>query len=128
MYDNPILPSDGKEVQVSAEILRSYAGHYRSDDTNPPTDMILTMKDGRLFMQNIGGTPAPMNAESATRFYLPNQEAEAVFDSHTPGQVELTNYDPIWGLVFNRVPDEKGSRVTTCAAGAAGNGNCDHSP
>jgi hypothetical protein len=71
--------------------------------------MILTFQNGQLFMQNIGGTPAPMNAESATRFYLPNQEAEAIFDPHAPGRLEFTNYDPIWGMVFNRVPDEKGS-------------------
>jgi hypothetical protein len=78
--------------------------------------MIMTFKAGRLFMQNLGGTPAPMNAESATRFYLPNQEAEAVFDSHTPGQIEVTNYDPIWGMVFNRVPDEKGNKDATSPA------------
>jgi len=109
MDDDPILPSDGREAQVPAEILRSYAGRYRSDDKDHPTDMILTFQNGRLFMQNIGGSPAPMNAESATRFYLPNQEAEAVFDLKAPGRLEFTNYDPIWGMVFNRVPDEKGS-------------------
>jgi hypothetical protein len=104
-YGDAILPSDGKQAQVPEETLRSYAGHYRSDDADHPTDMILTFQNGQLFMQNVGGTPAPMNAESATRFYLPNQEAEAVFDSHTPGRLELTNYDPIWGMVFNRVPE-----------------------
>jgi hypothetical protein len=50
-----------------------------------------------------------MKAESETRFYLTNQEAEAVFDSHVAGLLELVNYDPIWGAVFNRVPDETGS-------------------
>ena len=117
MYDDPILPSDGREAQVSAEILRSYAGHYRSDDKDHPTDMILIFQNGRLFMQNVGGRPAPMNAESPTRFYLPNQEAEAVFDSKAPGQIEVTNYDPIWGMVFNRVPDEKGSKDAVAPAG-----------
>jgi CubicO group peptidase (beta-lactamase class C family) len=112
MNDDPILPSDGRQAKVPAEILRTYAGHYRSEDAEHPTDMILTFQNGRLFMQNIGGTPAPMNAESATRFYLPNQEAEAVFDSDTAGRLEFTNYDPIWGLVFNRVAEEKGSSVT----------------
>jgi len=115
IYDDPILPSEGREAQVPADVLRSYAGHYRSDG-DQPTDMIMTFKAGRLFMQNLGGTPAPMNAESATRFYLPNQEAEAVFDSHTPGQIEVTNYDPIWGMVFNRVPDEKGNKDATSPA------------
>ena len=109
MDDDPILPSDGKQAQVSAEILRGYAGHYRSDDADHPTDMILTFQNGQLFMQNVGGTPAPMDAESATRFYLPNQEAEAIFDPNVKGRLEFTNYDPIWGMVFNRVPDEKGS-------------------
>jgi CubicO group peptidase (beta-lactamase class C family) len=128
MDANPILPSDGTQAQVPAEILRSYAGHYRSDDKDHPTDMILTFQNGRLFMQNIGGTPAPTNAESATRFYLPNQEAEAVFDPHAPGRLEFTNYDPIWGLVFNRVADEKGTNDPHCSAEAGGSANCAHSP
>ena len=105
MVDNPILPSDGKPAQVPAEILRSYAGHYRSDETDHPTDFILTFQNGRLLMKNVGGTAVPMNAESETRFYLTNQEAEAVFDSHAVGRMEFMNYDPIWGAVFIRVPD-----------------------
>jgi len=113
MVGNPILPSDGKPAQVPAEILRSYAGHYRSDDTDHPTTITLTFQNGQLFMQNDGGTAVPMNAESATRFYLTNQEAEAVFDSHAAGRLEFMNYDPIWGAVFNRVPDAESGEAST---------------
>lgn len=107
MYDNPILPSEGTHAQVPAEILRSYAGHYRSDDSGHPVVIILTFQNGQLFMQNEGGAAVPMSAESATRFYLTNQEAEAMFDPHAPGQLRFMNYDPIWGAVFNRVPKEE---------------------
>jgi len=109
MDDNTILPSDGRPVQVSAEILQSYAGDYRSVDTDHPMDITLTFQDGRLFIQNNGGTAVRMSAESAARFYLVNQEAEAVFDPQAVGRLEFVSYDPIWGAVFNRVSEKKGS-------------------
>ncbi len=100
MEANPILPSDGKQAQVPEDTLRRYAGHYRSDDKDHPTDMILTFKNDQLFMQNVGGIAAPMNAESATRFYLPNQEAEAVFDSQVPGRLRNHQLRPNLGDGF----------------------------
>ena len=89
MDEDPVLPSEGKEVQVSEEILRGYAGRYRSDDPNHPVNITLTFRDGRLFIQNDGGAAFPLYAESTTRFYLTNQETEVVFDADVAGRFEF---------------------------------------
>jgi hypothetical protein len=98
------LPSESREVQIAEEILRGYAGHYRSDDPNHPVSITLTFRDGRLFIQNDGGPALPLHAESTTRFYLTNQETEIVFDAHVAGRFEFLSYAPIGGFVFNRIP------------------------
>lgn len=102
MHGDAILPSDGKEASVPEEILRSYAGHYRSDDPDHPVGITLTFRDGRLLIQNDGGDARPLNAESTSRFYLANQETEVVFDPHVAGSFEFLNYAPVYGSVFKR--------------------------
>jgi CubicO group peptidase (beta-lactamase class C family) len=97
-----ILPSDRKEATVPEEILRSYAGHYCSDDPVHPVGITLTFRNDRLFIQNDGGVAIPLKAESASRFYLTNQESEVVFDPHVPGSFGLLNYAPIGGAAFKR--------------------------
>jgi CubicO group peptidase (beta-lactamase class C family) len=105
MDENSLLPSEGKEAQVPEEILRSYAGRYRSVDPDNPVYIILTFRDGKLFIQNEGGPAVlPLRAESAKRFYLANQETEIVFDPHVAGQFGFLSYSPISGTVFNRIP------------------------
>jgi hypothetical protein len=83
------LPSEGREVRIAEEILRSYAGHYRSDDPNHPVSISMTVRDGRLVIQNDGGAAFPLYAESTTSFYLKNQETEIVFDAHVAGRFEF---------------------------------------
>jgi CubicO group peptidase (beta-lactamase class C family) len=107
MDEDPVLPSEGKEVRVAEEILRGYAGHYRSDDPNHPVSITLTFRDGRLFIQNDGGAALRLYAESTTRFYLTNQETEVVFDAHEAGRFEFLSYAPIGGAVFHRIPEAK---------------------
>jgi CubicO group peptidase (beta-lactamase class C family) len=115
--ENTLLPSEGKEAQVAEEILRSYAGHYRSVDPDNPVNITITFHDGKLFIQNDTGPTLPLRAESAKRFYLSNQETEIVFDTHVPGRFGFLSYEPILGSVFNRIPDTqtpttKGSDAT----------------
>lgn len=107
MYEDPVLPSEGKEAQVAEETLRGYAGHYRSNDPDHPVSITLTFRDGRLFIQNDGGAAAPFFAESAARFYLRSQETEIVFDAHVAGRFYFLNYAPIGGVEFNRIPETK---------------------
>jgi hypothetical protein len=44
----------------------------------------------------------PLKAESASRFYLANQESEVVFDPHVPGSFGLLNYARIGATAFQR--------------------------
>lgn len=102
--ENTLLPSEGKEAQVAEEILRSYAGRYRSVDPDNPVNIRLTFHDGKLFIQNDYGPALPLRAESARRFYLTNQETEIVFDAQIAGRFGFLSYEPILGSVFNRIP------------------------
>jgi len=112
MDEDPVLPSEGRQVPIAEEILRGYAGHYRSDDDpDHPVNITLTFRDGRLFIQNDGSAASPLYAESTKRFYLTNQEIEIVFDAHVAGRFEFVSYSPIGGSVFNRVPEAKSSDV-----------------
>jgi CubicO group peptidase (beta-lactamase class C family) len=111
MDEDPVLPSQGREAQVAEEILRGYAGHYRSDDPDRPVSITLTFRDGRLFIQNDGGAAVPLYAESMTRFYLKNQETEIVFDEHVAGRFAFLSYAPIGGSVFNRIPETKSGDI-----------------
>jgi hypothetical protein len=69
----------------------------------------LTFRNDRLFIQNDGGVAVPLKAESASRFYLTNQESEVVFDPHVPGSFVLLNYAPIGGAGFKRDSARTGS-------------------
>jgi len=109
--EDPVLPSEGREVPIAGEILRGYAGHYRSDDPVHPVNVTLTFRDGRLFIQNEGGAAVPLYAESTARFYLRNQETEIIFDTDAGGRFEFLNYAPIGGSVFNRVAAAKSDDV-----------------
>jgi hypothetical protein len=95
-----ILPSDGTQARVPEGILSTYAGHYWSGDVVHPVGITLTFRDGRLFIQNDGGVALPLKTESASRFYLANQESEVVFDPHDPGSFGLLNYAPIGATAF----------------------------
>jgi hypothetical protein len=97
-----ILPSDGNQARVPDEILSSYAGHYLSDDVDHPVGITLTFRDRGLFIENDGGVALPLKAESASRFYLANQESEVVFDPHVPGSFGLLNYARIGATAFQR--------------------------
>jgi CubicO group peptidase (beta-lactamase class C family) len=110
--EDPVLPSEGREVRIAEQTLRSYAGRYRSDDPNHPVNITLTFRDGRLFIQNDGSAGFPLYAESTTRFYLTNQETEIVFDADVAGRFEFLNYAPIGGAIFNRIPEANSDGVS----------------
>ena len=97
-----VLPSDGNQARVPDEILSSYAGHYLSDDVDHPVGISLTFHDRGLFIEKDGGVALPLKTESASRFYLANQESEVVFDPHVPGSFGLLNYARIGATAFQR--------------------------
>jgi len=102
--DDAILPSEGKEINVSEKILRAYAGKYRSTDTKHPVFLVVTYMDGHLYVENEGaeGAGPRMFAETPSKFYLTNQEVELTFDHGVPGSLEVV--DNIGGALFMRVP------------------------
>ncbi len=108
--DDAILPSEGKEVNVPENTLRSYAGKYRSTDTEHPVFVEVTYLDGHLYVKNEGaeGEPPRLFAETPSKFYLANQEVELTFDHRVPGSLEFV--DDIGGALFMRVP-EGGTQV-----------------
>jgi CubicO group peptidase (beta-lactamase class C family) len=87
MSGDAILPSEGKEASVPEKILRGYAGRYRSSNPEHPLFVLLTFADGHLYVQNEGAKtlPARMMAETPSKFYLANQEAEVTFDPGSGG-------------------------------------------
>ena len=103
--ENAVLPSAGAEAKVPEDTLHRYAGRYRSNDALHPVNITLTFRDNRLFIQNDTSDAAPLFAESATRFYLKNQETEIIFDDHVAGRFYFLNYAPIGGAEFDRIPE-----------------------
>lgn len=102
-----ILPSEGKEANVPEKILRAYIGKYRSTDPVHPVFVVVTYAEGHLFIQNEGtkGDPPRMYAETASKFYLTNQEVELTFDHSVPGSLEFADFSGIGGTLFMRVPE-----------------------
>ena len=122
MSDNAILPSEGKEVDVSEEILHTYTGRYRSTDPDHPQVILLSIADGHLYIQNEGAiNTARMFAETSSQFYLANQEIEFIFDPGNAGslQVQLVDLSGIDAITFTRVEDSGSQRPTAAISPAA---------
>jgi hypothetical protein len=105
--DDAILPSEGKELNVPQNVLRAYAGRYRSTDAEHPVFAVVTYVDGHLYIKNEGvkDDPPRMYAETSSKFYLTNQEIELTFDHEVPGSLELADFSGIGGALFMRVPE-----------------------
>jgi hypothetical protein len=108
MNGDAILPSEGKEASVSENILRGYVGRYRSSNPEHPLFVLLTFADGHLYVQNEGAktSPSRMMAETPSKFYLANQEAELTFDPGSGG-LEIVDFSSIWGDAYTRVPESQ---------------------
>ncbi len=104
--DNAILRSEGKEASVSAEILRTYGGRYRSTDPDRPQVLLFSMADGHLYIQNEGAkNTVRMFAETSSQFYLANQEIEFTFDPHNAGSLLVVDLSGLNAVTFARVED-----------------------
>jgi len=107
MNKNAVLPSEGKEASVPESVLRAYVGRYRSADTEHPQFLLLALKDGALYLQDEGDRSGSsrMMAESASRFYLKNQEVEITFIPGSPVSFQMVDLAGITGNVFTRTQD-----------------------
>ncbi len=106
MSDNAILRSEGTEASVSAEILRTYTGRYRSTDPDRPQVILFSVADGHLYIQNEGAkNMVRMFAETSSQFYLANQEIELIFDPHNAGNLQVVDLSGINAISFTRIED-----------------------
>jgi CubicO group peptidase (beta-lactamase class C family) len=71
-----VLPSEKKEIQVTEESLKKFAGVY---EVNPDFNVIITVSDGKLFAQLGGDDPSEMHAESPTRFFVRESDGQIEF-------------------------------------------------
>jgi CubicO group peptidase (beta-lactamase class C family) len=77
-------PTVRTAVKVDEKILDTYAGTY---ELRPNFDLVVTVKDGQLITQATGQGTVPMLAESETKFFPTQFEAEIEFVKDDQGKV-----------------------------------------
>jgi tetratricopeptide (TPR) repeat protein len=82
--ENVVLPSERKEIAVSAAILTSYIGTY---ELSPSFNIVMTLEGGQLMTQATGQPKFPLFAESETKFFLKVVDAEVEFFKNEKGEV-----------------------------------------
>ena len=75
-----------KGINISTEILRSYAGKYESAQMSAPI-MTIELKDGQLTLQTPGAQPFPLFAESQSKFFMKVWELKIEFVKDASGKV-----------------------------------------
>jgi CubicO group peptidase (beta-lactamase class C family) len=70
-------------VKVDPKILETYAGTY---ELRPNFDLVVTVKDGQLITQATGQGPVPILAESETKFFPTQFDAEIEFVKDDQGK------------------------------------------
>ena len=85
VYHWPDLqPKVKTAVTVDEKILETYAGTYA---LRPNFDLVVTVKDGQLITQATGQGPVPILAESETKFFPAQFDAEIEFVKDDQGKV-----------------------------------------
>jgi CubicO group peptidase (beta-lactamase class C family) len=79
-----VLPSERKEITVSAAVLGAYVGTYQ---LTPDFSIVVTFEGGQLMAQATGQPKFPLFAESETKFFLKVVEAEVEFFKNEKGEV-----------------------------------------
>jgi CubicO group peptidase (beta-lactamase class C family) len=77
-------PTVRTAVKVDEKILETYAGTY---ELRPNFDLVVTVKDGQFITQATGQGTVPMLAESETKFFPTQFEAEIEFVKDDQGKV-----------------------------------------
>jgi CubicO group peptidase (beta-lactamase class C family) len=77
-------PTVRTAVKVDEKILETYAGTY---ELRPNFDLVVTVKDGQLITQATGQGAVPILAESETKFFPTQFEAEIEFVKDDQGEV-----------------------------------------
>jgi len=78
------LPSERKEITLTAEQLKPFVGRY---SLAPEANVDITLDGNQLQTQLTGQTKLPLFAESPTSFFLKAVEATVSFDKDSSGKV-----------------------------------------
>ena len=71
-------------VKLPIEILKRYVGSYTR---RPGFDVLVTLEGDRLMAESTGQFKSPLFAESATRFFFKDVDAEIEFAANAKGEV-----------------------------------------
>ena len=73
-----------EEVSLTPAILAKYVGVY---EAVPGFDLVMTLEDGKLMTQATGRPKKQLFAESETKFFLKDVDAEIEFFKNEKGEV-----------------------------------------
>ena len=76
-------PVERTEVTLSESVLRRYVGEYQM---SPETTVVVTLEDGRLYVQPDGQTRLPIFPESEMKFFLRAVNAQVTFTRNDAGE------------------------------------------
>jgi hypothetical protein len=77
-------PPERPEVEVAAELLKTYVGEY---ELTPEITLTISLESGRLHAQPTGQTKLPLSAESSDTFFLRQANARISFTKGASGEV-----------------------------------------
>lgn len=78
-------PVERTEIEVAPEVLEAYVGTYRLDDE---TELVVTLEEGRLFVEPPGQRRYPLFAESESEFFLRAANVQITFTKDPAGAVD----------------------------------------
>jgi len=77
-------PDARKEVKVAEKVLKTYVGEYQM---GPDRTLTVTLENGSLWGQPTGQSKRQLFAESPTKFFLKDIDAQVAFQKDPKGQV-----------------------------------------
>ena len=77
-------PTERKEVKVAEKVLKTYVGEY---EMGPDRILTLTLEDGYLWGQPTNQSKRQLFAESQTKFFLKDLDAQVTFQKDPKGAV-----------------------------------------
>ncbi len=77
-------PVERTEVEVAEDLLVTYVGTY---EASPEITLIVTLEDGRLFLEWVGEGKAQLFAEAEDKFFLKIAELQVTFTEDESGEV-----------------------------------------
>lgn len=78
-------PVERTEIEVVPGVLEAYVGTYRLD---AETELVVTLEEGRLFVEPTGQGRYPLFAESEAGFCLPSANVQITFTKDATGAVD----------------------------------------